>query len=1015
MFLLLLILLVAMLPYGAVAVWAQALTGVLCMILAAGLFLSSRRGRRVPYPFPGAPGFHLFAGWLVLITVVHLARAVVSGTTGCLASASTALFLWCALACLASSARLLSGSTSTLRLLFGGIVAIATAQAVFAVIGLYTPLGIYGFFVSGPRAVGTFSSGNSLGGFLALSLPPTLAMTQLAFARAFQHVQVRRSRILHDATREDYCLMAAALWILAAIAQTIALLLSGSRGAIIATAVAIGLLGLWFLFTRDGNGDSGHQRLSSTAGILTALLLVLAIGAGGTYAFTVMRLKALDAASEVALPRTEIWEGALRLIRNHPLGVGPGGFPSAYPPFQPEGFGGLRVYHAHNDYLEIMAETGIPGLLLLVLSMGILLIGTARRLLRPQQGDSVWLRRSALLSVVAGCIHATVDFNLLSRPGVASLFFCLMGVAVSRHHQADEPEVPTCSVSVADGGRRIPGRRMAIAALCALLALNQLRLAASSLLMEQGFAAVTGEPSLYFWLPVPTLTQDQALARLRMARRLAPESVEARLLLARALVHTSDQLTDTVIGNVMEENPDEQALAGQVRILMRMDESRALLQARDAIDTATRLAPANPDVAADAALLAARLAPLASSDEDTVAEIGRALSCTARARLLAPNDTTVHRTLLDALGGLSMAFATVEHPVLLASAQAAARDIGRHLLQLGDGNLTGILDSLSRLHVDPLEAFGRGVPLPAPAAWALYTFYNKRLNADTALQALNLLEQSILADAGSSTGFRVPPPADIRLHYRPIVIRERARWALRQRRFEDYRQAGEAHFDVLRMEIDQALAGYKPHMAASLRFRYLDLMNLFDARGLDPEHTRELAALMRQHGESESAILNVLAPLEPQASDPQRPEPEPAHRLDMQLLGGRIEFMGLSMETNAIRTFWQFRSAVPSDLQCTFTFRDPHDQPVTSASFRFTQAFGRAFGAGNPDPGTVLQAVTPIPATAALSTHIQIGVRRLSSGRWLPSAEGLPYGEIHDWKTLYHPAPAVEPSNPRIP
>ena len=996
-----------MLPYGAVAVWAQALTGGLCMILAARLFLFSRRGCRVNAPFPGATGFRFLAGWLVLITAVQLARAVASGATGCLANISAALFLWCAWACLVSSARLLSGSTSTLRLLFGGIVVIATAQAVLAVIGLYTPLGIYGFFARGPRAVGTFSSGNSLGGFLALSLPPTLAMTQLAFIRAFRHVQIRRSRILHDATREDYCLMTAVLWILAAIAQAIALLLSGSRGAIIAAAVAMGFLCVWFLFNRDGG--SGHQRLSSTAGILTALLLVLAIGAGGTYAFTVVRLKALDAASEVALPRTEIWKGAVRLAGAHPFGIGPGGFPSAYTRFQPQGFGGHRVYHAHNDYLEIMVETGIPGLLLLMLSMGLLLVATARRLLRPQQGDSVWLRRSALLSVVAGCLHAVVDFNLTSRPGVAALFFCLMGVAVSRHHQVEDPGAPIHGKAGGARRRGIPRRRTAIAIACLLLAINQIRLAASSVLMEQGFAAVIGEPSLYFWLPVPKLTREQALARLRIARRLAPESAEAHLLLARALVDASDRLTESVIGDAMDAYPGEKALARQVRILMRADESKVLLQARDAIDTATRLAPANPDVAANAAVLSARLAPLVPDGEGTSAEIARVLACTVLARQLAPNDATVHHTLLGALGWLSMAFSTGENPALLASAQAAARDIGRHLLQLGDGDLTGILDTLSRLQVDPLDALGGGTPLPAPVVWSLYRFYSQRSNTDAALQALDLLEQSLLADAAPSAGFHAETPADIHLRYRPLLVRERARWALRQQRFEDYRQAGAVHLEVLRMEVDQELARHKPHMASAHRFRYLELKALLDTRGLDPEHARELAVLMRQHGESESAIANVLAPFSVQSPEPVVPDPGPAHRLDMQLLGGRIVFMGFSMEANAVRTFWCFRSAVPSDLQGVFTFRDRQGQPVGSASFRFTQAFGRAFGAGTPDPGTVFEAVTRIPVTAALGDILQIGLRRLSTSRWLPSAEGLSYGEIHNWKTLGHPPPAVLP------
>lgn len=59
--------------------------------------------------------------------------------------------------------------------------------------------------------------------------------------------------------------------------------------------------------------------------------------------------------------RLGVWESTGRLIKRYPLwGVGSGGFPREYPRF-----GRLPADHAHNLYLQVAAEKGIAGLILL--------------------------------------------------------------------------------------------------------------------------------------------------------------------------------------------------------------------------------------------------------------------------------------------------------------------------------------------------------------------------------------------------------------------------------------------------------------------------------------------------------------------------------------------------------------------------------------------------------------------------------------------------------------------------
>jgi len=999
----LLILLASAIPYGGVALWAQTLTGLLCLALAGHVLIARRKQYPSPINVPGSRLFALFFGWTALLALGHAAIGLLHGTAERLPVLSATLFLWCAWATLTATTRRFSSRTAVLRVLVTGIALIASAQAVLGVIGLYVPLGVYSKFVAGPRAVGTFSSGNSMGGFLALSLPTTLAMAQLAMIRAGTHIRRRRSRILHEARREDYCLLTALLWLLATLIQAVALLLSGSRGAISAAFVAVLCLCIWFVRNRDRQQQRNRLPVVTT---IVVTLLVLGIGAGGTYAFTLKRLQQLETVQQTALPRTVIWQAAMRQVAHQPLGSGPGRFAETFLPYQPAGYGGSRVYHAHNDYLEILSETGIPGLILLLTAFALVLTGAVRRLLPEREGESVWLRRAALLSVAAGLIHATVDFNLSSRPGVAALFFCLLGVALSR--SSNHPDDPH-----RHGASQIPRQRWPLPAalvMGALLTVNQLRLATAATLTEQGFAAIIGDPSLYFWLPVPDLTREQAIERLRLACRLAPESAEAHRLLARALVIAGDQRLAEAIADEQAKNPDAPAhfIASRMRILMRVDEYRQLTDARQVIDKASRLAPGNADVAALAAIISARLAALAVSPDDAIAGIDQALAHITKAREQAPNDATIQHQVLTALAHLAGAFTGVEAPAQRDTARRAGMETGLHLLHLGEHRLDAILDAWSRLGLDAFTELEAVVGLlPADAAIQLYHFYNRQHRPESALRALDTLETAIKAGLLSASFRDRAQDAERLANYQQQLTRERARWHVRQHQFDTYRESAAARQGVLHRDIESKLATTARNEAVALRFRYLNLRDLHETRGLDERHARELAVLMEQHGESASTIANVLAPFQTPPPLDTPPEEPPDHTLDMHLLGGQAVFIGFSIGEDTMHTFWRFHARVPSDLQAVFIFRDSQQAHVTSAACLFSQAFGREFAVGAPPLGKVFHATTPIPPLAALSEHLEIGLRRRSTGSWLPTIEGLPCAEFHNWKALRRtPGPA---------
>ena len=164
--------------------------------------------------------------------------------------------------------------------------------------------------------------------------------------------------------------------VLCACAATLAfasLLLSGSRGGLLAlaaeTAIATAALRKWGARTRE-------RRRLAMAGALTLLagVMLFAYVDPGWVAKRLGSVVHVEGSwADWASWRKIITLDALRMWRDHPLlGVGLGNFETAYPRYQslPSE---LWIDHAHNDYAEAVAETGLAGALLILLALGLFL------------------------------------------------------------------------------------------------------------------------------------------------------------------------------------------------------------------------------------------------------------------------------------------------------------------------------------------------------------------------------------------------------------------------------------------------------------------------------------------------------------------------------------------------------------------------------------------------------------------------------------------------------------------
>jgi O-antigen ligase len=123
--------------------------------------------------------------------------------------------------------------------------------------------------------------------------------------------------------------------------------------------------------------------------------------------------------------RKEVAVDSLRIVRDHPwVGTGLGSFKTVYAEYQ--SFPDDSLWdHAHNDYAEALAETGLIGGGLTVLAILLFLSLSFRGLLDRLTHGSGWM---ALGGTLGGCgllVHTFFDFNFHLPANALWFAFCL--------------------------------------------------------------------------------------------------------------------------------------------------------------------------------------------------------------------------------------------------------------------------------------------------------------------------------------------------------------------------------------------------------------------------------------------------------------------------------------------------------------------------------------------------------------------------------------------------------------
>jgi len=229
--------------------------------------------------------------------------------------------------------------------------------------------------------------------------------------------------------------------------MTIAIILTSSRGGMIAFIAVIGfVLSMNFFVRKQGGTDNNTldrtplQRALIAGGVVAAILLLIAsvVFLGGGDAL--LRGVTMDAGKDdITNGRLHFWSVAIRIFLEHPiLGAGLDAFGVAFSKHD-TWHGIFRVEQAHNEYLQILAETGIIGFACIAAFLYLLL----KKGLKTVTSAGSGFRQNAAIGALAGClgilIHSFFDFPLRTP---SNGFFFLLLVAIA-----------TVSVkTVSDGG-----------------------------------------------------------------------------------------------------------------------------------------------------------------------------------------------------------------------------------------------------------------------------------------------------------------------------------------------------------------------------------------------------------------------------------------------------------------------------------------------------------------------------------------------------------------------------------
>jgi O-antigen ligase len=309
-----------------------------------------------------------------------------------------------------------------LRKLILAIIAVGFFEALY---------GLYGYFSNDPyifgfknihfkeSATGTFVNRNHFAGYLGITV--FIALGYL-FSRV--HGVAKGASYSFGQRVFDFLNTAratkGALLLIAVVTMALGIAFSLSRMGIfslIATSLLI------FIVTTRGM-EARHSKVLSA---IVSIGLIAALW----YGLDPVEERYYRSSDDLFKNRLVVWKTTGKLIADYPLtGTGLGTYGHVFQRYKPEDFiGRLSIFeHAHNDYLEMLSETGIAGTALVVFGGIYFLTILIKKLLKRTDPMARGIALGVLGSITYISLLSLTDFNI-HIPSNALALFIVMAIA----------------------------------------------------------------------------------------------------------------------------------------------------------------------------------------------------------------------------------------------------------------------------------------------------------------------------------------------------------------------------------------------------------------------------------------------------------------------------------------------------------------------------------------------------------------------------------------------------------
>jgi O-antigen ligase len=228
------------------------------------------------------------------------------------------------------------------------------------------------------------------------------------------------------------------LWV-AVVLPLVSVWVSGSRGAsaaLLAEGLLLGIVLIW-----KGPQDVWRRALPLVVGVVAVsvgiFVWMLGTGRASNRSWSILTTDASSMEAKFG-DRIQVAKTTVRIAESHPvIGVGLGCFESAFPLYATFATN-MDWTHVHDDYLEVLAEAGLPGGMVLLVALVLFFTLAFRHLGERLRHEAGWIQLGAAVACVGLLVHSLVDFNL-RIPANAAWFVVCLAIAAPPYSSPENP------------------------------------------------------------------------------------------------------------------------------------------------------------------------------------------------------------------------------------------------------------------------------------------------------------------------------------------------------------------------------------------------------------------------------------------------------------------------------------------------------------------------------------------------------------------------------------------------